>query len=256
MDRLAFDHEELSGQVFSGRKLDSFTSIGSRFVGCRFEKLWMGNANLGAGTEISEYVDCSFDGTRMPVTHCGYSRFVRCTFRNAKLNDWRGEYLELVDCTFTGKISKSMFWGSLPEVIKQGNLAGMVSLFKDRGGITDSHRQLILRDANEFHGNDFSGAELINVTFRNGIDLERQTLPTGPDYLYLPDAATSIQRVREQVADRTSYPATASMLNFLDILSDRVADGQRQLLIRPKNFGRVVPPDVALACELLASTLT
>jgi hypothetical protein len=35
---------------------------------------------------------------------------------------------------------------------------------------------------------------LIDVSFRTGIDLSQQRLPSGPDYLYLPNAAETMRR--------------------------------------------------------------
>jgi uncharacterized protein YjbI with pentapeptide repeats len=153
--RLVFDHEEVDGGDFSGRHLDQFVSIGSRFQSCRFVKMRIEGGSFGAGRETSEYLDCTFDGSRISFGPGGYTRFVRCSFRNVDLRDWFCFSVEIVDCVFTGRLQKVVFNGTVPEADR-----------KDAG-----------RDQNQFEGNDFSGAVLIDVDFRTGIDMERQRMP-------------------------------------------------------------------------------
>jgi len=155
--RLVFDHEELDGSDFSGRHLDQFVSIGSRFQSCRFAKMRIDDGSFGAGRETSEYLDCTFDGSMIRSAVGGNYRFVRCSFRNIDLRDWFCFCVEVVDCVFTGTLRKVVFNGTVPKDQR-----------KDAG-----------RERNRFEGNDFSGAVLIDVDFRTGIDLHRQKFPPG-----------------------------------------------------------------------------
>jgi hypothetical protein len=107
----------------------------------------------------------------------GLSRFVRCSFRNVNIRNWLCFAVELIDCTFSGKLQQAVFNGT-PLAQK---------------------RALLGRDRNEFHGNDFSAADLIDVGFRTGIDLTRQRLPSGPEYLYLPNAREAVGRARSGI---------------------------------------------------------
>lgn len=93
----------------------------------------------------------------------------------------------------------------------------------------------MLRPVNEFHGNDFSGAELIDVSFR-GIDLSRRRLPTGDGYLYLPDAEAATERALALIGDRPEGPEVEKFLR--GTLGREIAFGQRQLLLRQADFGK------------------
>jgi hypothetical protein len=105
------------------------------------------------------------------------------------------------------------------------------------GTVPEEDRPWVGRERNEFHGNDFSGADLIDVAFRTGIDLEQQRLPSGPDYLYIPDAADAIERARQGLADW--MPGTElqrKALVIVNVEGETVKDGQRQLLLRLPDF--------------------
>jgi hypothetical protein len=212
--RVVLDHGHLQGADFSGRKLVQFSAVGSRLEGCRFDKAKIEDASFGVGRETSEYVECSFDGARIRFGPGGYTRFVRCSFQNVDLRDWFCFTVELVDCTFSGRLRKAFFNGTVPEE-KRGN-AG--------------------RDHNEFHNNDFSAMEFIDVAFRTGIDLTEQRLPSGPDYLYLPDATAAIRRARAEVVHWEDLDMRQPALTFLNSLDEELVDGQRQLLLRSKDF--------------------
>lgn len=217
---VVLDHVRLTGEdFFPDRELMQFCVIGSRLERCRFDGFCMLKtyASFGAGTEQSEYIDCTFDGAKMYISPGGRERFVRCSFRNVDIREWLCTTTELIDCTFSGRLRKAIFHGTVPE--KDGALLG--------------------RKRNEFHGNDFSGMDLINVDFRKGIDLTQQRLPSGPQYLYLPDAAASLARARSELVNWEGSPEACRVaLQMVDNwLEDEVLkDGQQQLFLRPENY--------------------
>jgi hypothetical protein len=226
--RLVLDHVKLSGQDYSNRELWQLCVIGSRLENCRFDGLRVPKsyASFGEGTEQSEYINCSFDGAKIYITS-GYARFVNCSFRNVDLRDWRCLTTELVDCTFSGTLRTAIFHGRVPE-------DKLVVL-----GREIDHRKTLGREVNEFRGNDFEAMDLIDVSFRTGIDLTQQRLPTGPQYVYLPDAAKSLTRVRSELAEWDGSPesrqAALRMVNrWLE--EDVIRDGQRQLFRREKDL--------------------
>ena len=61
------------------------------------------------------------------------------------------------------------------------------------------------RRRNEFRDNDFAELELLDVSFRTGIDLDLQRLPSGQRYTLLPDAAGAR---RCQSAGKCRYHST------------------------------------------------
>jgi len=213
--RIVLDHVRLCGEDYCGRKLMQFCTIGCHLEGCRFDKARIDCAQLGAGREMSEFIDCIFDGAHMNMGG-GFSRFVRCSFRDVDLRGWRSR-VELIDCTFSGRLRQAIFSGTVLE--------------KDQA--------LLGRERNEFHGNDFSAMDLIEVEFRKGIDLTQQRLPSGPQYLYLPDAAASLARTRSELVNWEGSPdARRVALRIVDnwLEEEVIKGGQRQLFLRPENY--------------------
>jgi hypothetical protein len=213
-DELVLDHAELAGSDFSSRKLARYGSIGSILRSCQFDGARIKMASFGAGTEMSHYIDCSFDGARITFAPGGYARFVRCSFRNVDLRDWFCFGVEMVDCVFTGHLRKAAFNGTVPE----------------------DKQAVIGRTRNEWRGNDFSGMDLVDVAFRTGIDLTLQCLPSGGDYLYLPDAAGTIERAKSAVLDSSDDSVRDAAIRLIKILEYALTGGQRQLLLRRSTY--------------------
>lgn len=211
--RVVLDHVRLTGEDYSGRKLIQFCTIGCRLEGCRFVGARIDDAQFGSGREMSEYIDCQFDG--MHFSHGGgAARFVRCSFRNVELRNWIFNRAELIDCTFTGRLRKAIFSGAVPQ----------------------QFRADVGRERNEFRGNDFSGMELIDVTFRSGIDLTQQKLPSGSQYIYLPDAGKIVDEALSYAATWPESKDQKTAMGILNTLADEVKAGQKQLWLRPDDW--------------------
>jgi uncharacterized protein YjbI with pentapeptide repeats len=233
---LDFEHVAEVGVDYSGRRLESMSACGSRFERCRFDRVRAKSVSFGYGAELTDYVDCSFDGARFPSVAAGYSRFVRCSFRDVDIKNLGDDYLELVDCVFTGRLRTTMFWGAAPQPDAEKRYESFRRrLVREDRAEPPGYRELALRPSNEFHGNDFSGAEFIDVSFR-GIDLTQQRLPTGDGYLYLPDAEAAISRALEMIGDRPGGPDVEKFLR--GTLGRELSFGQRQLLLRQADFGK------------------
>jgi uncharacterized protein YjbI with pentapeptide repeats len=213
-DYVNVEHARLTDEDYSGRKLKQFCAVGCRFERCRFERMRVDNFVPGAGMELSEYAHCSFDSIRVSRMGGGFARFVRCSFKNVEIRDWHCYKTEFVDCIFTGHMEECIFNGTVPE--------------KDRSWVG--------REKNEFRGNDFSGCELVDVAFRTGIDLSQQRLPTGPEYLYLPDAAVAIERARTSVQEWYDAALREAGMTFLISIESELQGGQRQLLLHADDY--------------------
>jgi hypothetical protein len=213
--RVVLDHVQLTGEDYSDRTLAQFGTVGCRLVDCHFNGVRIDCAQFGAGREMSEFVGCTFDGARL-VGVGGLSRFIRCSFRDVDGRDWIFNRAELIDCTFTGRLRHAIFSGTVPQQFRI-----------DAG-----------RERNEFRGNDFSGLELIDVTFRAGIDLTQQRLPSGAQYIYLADPGTIVNRARSQVATWPESRDRRTAIGILDDLAEEVRGGQRQMLLRLADYLR------------------
>ncbi|MET7419930.1 hypothetical protein [Dactylosporangium sp. NPDC005555] len=103
------------------------------------------------------------------------------------------------------------------------------------------------RDSNEWRGNDFSDAELVDVDFRD-IDLGAQRWPTDADEYAL------IDRVDERTAEATaairdapagSWPDPLLAAQAVDFVrTGRPRDPKGFVLIRRRELGHRLPPQV------------
>lgn len=228
-DYLDFDHQRLEGADFSNRNLKGFGAYGSKFVSCRFEKMQIDSCGFGDGREISEYIDCSFDGSRIRRIGGGYARFERCSFRNTDLRDWFCFAVEMVGCTFSGKMHKVIFNGT-PRAEDQ---------------------TIVRRKHNEFRGNDFSEVKLEDVNFRTGIDLTQQKLPTGPENVYLPDAENAVRQARAEILEWKDMELRRLSMILIGTFEEEIQAGQRQVLFRAADYSKSLRPSADAVAELL-----
>jgi hypothetical protein len=208
--RVVLDHARLHGEDYSGRTLWQFASIGSHLHACNFDQTKIRSAAFGSGRETSEFVECTFDGARMDMGPGGFSRFVRCSFHNVIVRNWICFEVEMIDCTFSGRLETAIFNGTVPE----------------------DARAIIGRAGNEFHDNDFSAIDFRDVTFRTGIDLTTQILPSGKDYLFLPHAAATVSRAKSHVSDWNDQDMRRGAMAIIQGLEYELLGGQQQLLLR------------------------
>jgi hypothetical protein len=110
---LVLDSVVVNDGDYSELKLSRFVAIGSRFSGCSFENMRIGMLSIGAGKKVSEYVGCSFDGSRLELHPGGFARFVDCSFRDVAITHWTASAADVIGCTFSGKIKTAIFYGTV-----------------------------------------------------------------------------------------------------------------------------------------------
>lgn len=221
-DRVVLSGQRLVAVDLGGRRLEQFSAEGCRFEACRFDGAVIESASFGAGRLVSEYVGCSFDGAKLRMGPGGYARFVDCTFENSVIEHWFCFTVEIVGCTFSGRLKKVVFNGSVPSD-KQGT-AG--------------------RRVNQFEDNDFSRARLADVAFRTGVDLTRQRLPSGEEYAYIDDAAVAVRRARRAFNVWEDPEMKKRARGVLAVMEADVAAGQRQLFVRVDDYPRASRPAI------------
>jgi hypothetical protein len=227
--RLVLKNQTFIGESFGNREWRSFSIEGCQFERCSFENMRSESGCWGAGKVMSTYIDCVFDGAKINYMSAGHSRFEKCSFENVNLKDWWGFSMELVDCTFSGKLTKVIINGTVPpeDAIDLG------------------------RTRNEIRGNDFTRAKLSDVGFRTGVDLTLQKFPTGPDYLLLPDAVTATQKARAKVIRWTDLELRQEALFELRMLDESIAEGQHQFWLNIDDYSKKARPAIrALFDEL------
>lgn len=211
-------HDVLARAVdFSDGEYLCFSGRSSRFEGCKFDRIRVENGPLGLYPR-SLFRDCSFRDAEFRIGASPHlARFERCSFDGATIQEWFTHCAEFVDCSFAGaRIIGSRFFGTPIECY----------------GWLEFRR----RKRNEFAGNDFSEAELIDTTFSAGIDLDAQRLPTGPGYLRINDAQQRIAEARTRIAswDGEAKRRGTTLLNALERESRDLS--QPDLFIRKDTY--------------------
>lgn len=208
---LGIEEVSLSDVDLSGHREKRWVVVESRFERCSFEKLRVDRFSFGTGKVMSEYIDCSFDGSWIKGFNPGRARFIRCSFRNVRLTNGACLDAEFVDCVFTG---------TLREINFNADLFG-----QDLG-----------RDRNRYERNDFSGATLVNVAFMGGVDLRDQKLPQGEDYIFLENAEPVVIAALDQVDTWPETKEKGFARADLEVCLDYIRGGQRQLLLSAHDF--------------------
>ena len=144
---------------FSGLDIEGFHAQASTFDRCDFSgsKLHEGSLSVPSA---SVYRDCRFDRAKLRFQDPGVARFERCSFDHTVIDHWSCSANDFVDCTFVGRFRDVEF----------------------SGGMNPTLPRVVPMHPNEFRGNDFSRARLVATDFTGGIDLDAQTLPSGPEY--------------------------------------------------------------------------
>ena len=204
-------HDVVARDVdFSGGEYRLLTSRSSRFERCNFDRVRFENGPLGQYPQTL-FRECSFREAEFRGQP-GHARFERCNFDGATIEDWFTYCAEFVDCTFSRARITGRFFGAP---------------FECYGWLQLRHR----RERNEFYGNDFSKAELIDTAFNDGIDLDAQRLPTSSEYVRINDALKRIDDARVRIAlweEPAAQREAQSLLNVLELS----ARDQRDLFVR------------------------
>ena len=201
----------LANVDFRKAKFDKFQLAVGNFMACDFRGLQLGErfAPFFTTRPRSVFTSCKFDGADMRQINPEGTRFERCSFEDAKLDGWTPARAEFVECRFAGKVARVTF---------TGKPAGPGSMRIDPP-----------RTRNEFRGNDFRDAELIDTVFVLGIDLSQQRWPIGVDYVRLDKFLRRLERARGDVLTWDAGEARTEALAMLQALGQRWQD-QREII--------------------------
>lgn len=175
---------------FSGLRFDVFQTERCTFIDCDFSGVHVEWLPFGDGGSV--FRRCSFRGAS--IGDFGDVRLERCDFTNADLQGWFTWDADLVECRFGGRLSGVVFNG---------------------GDVEGTHE-------NEFVGNDFREADLDDVAFRLGVDLDAQLLPEGHEYVRIRDVPSHVKEARREVRH---WPDQDAALQMLDVF-ERVYEGE------------------------------
>jgi hypothetical protein len=203
--------EARKDERFEKARWTAISISASHLERCSFDDVHSESANMGGGLTQSTYTDCLFQDCDLVFGVIGNARFTRCRFLRCRLSHIFGTQLEMIDCAFPEtSIRKAVFHGTFSAL--KGSPA---------------------RDRNIFSGNDFSEADLVDVNFRGGIDLTKQILPSGSDYIYISDTQIAAKIAAESAAELgPSSPDTKRAKSLQRMLEFYHSHGQNQQLLR------------------------
>ena len=178
---------------------------------------------------------CRFDGADMRSIDPGSSRFEGCTFDGADLDGWTATAAEFIDCHFAGRLTHVRFYG------------------KPWG--PGAAELIPARTKNEFRGNDFRGAELVDVAFLMGIDVAKQRWPDGDEYVRLDRIHQRLTRGRTEILRWKDLEARGEALQMFQSLSFLYMQ-QNEIVARRKDPEATAAPEVqAKVWDALARAL-
>jgi hypothetical protein len=157
---------QVSDVDFARATFDRLSPSGCTFVRCDFRTATIDRrlTPLFKARHQNVFRECRFDGADLRSIDPGPSRFESCVFDGADLRGWNATTAEFVDCHFAGRVERVRFYGRT-------------------WGMTDD--LVPARTLNAFRGNDFRGAEFVDVVFLMGIEIDKQRWPNGDDYVRL-----------------------------------------------------------------------
>jgi hypothetical protein len=203
---VALHRATLTAVDFRRARFDRFSLGGCLFERCDFRGLAIDRklAPLFAATPRSVFRDSYFDGADMRRARLGQSRFERCTFDDARLEGSRTEAAEFVDCRFAGPLDGLTFYGTPlgPEATR-----------------LDPPRK-----RNEFRGNDFRDADMIDVAFVAGIDMDRQRFPDDELHVRVEGFQRRLAKARDEIKRQWYERERAPALVMLSALAARWRD--------------------------------
>jgi uncharacterized protein YjbI with pentapeptide repeats len=197
---VALHRATITSVDFRSAQFDKFTLGGCLFDRCDFRGLKLDRrlAPLFAALPRSVFRDCRFDGADLRRAHLGQSRFERCTLDDARLEDSDTGGAEFIGCRFAGPLARVTFFGAPPSAMAKQ---------------LDPPRR-----RNEFRANDFRDAELLDVAFVDGIDMDRQRFPEDELHVRVERFQRRLPKARAEIKqwyDRERAPALA-MLAMLE----------------------------------------
>ncbi len=227
----------LSDVDFRRVAFDHFAPRGCVFENCDFRGVALERRIQPIFSSVPQSVfrGCRFDGVDFRRANVGQSRFERCSFGEARIDAWNVTCAEFVDCRFTGPIARVRFygrpWGHGAESLDPA------------------------RTANEFRGNDFREAELIDVAFIMGIPIGAQRWPEGEEYVRLDRIHQRLTRARGEILRWRDLEARGAALDVVQAASFLYRE-QSEIVARRVDTTSPAPAEIQdRVWEVLASVL-
>lgn len=214
---VSWERATIEGVDFRKAAFAELRPTGCVFVRCDFRGLVF-DARLQplfTNPMRSVFRECRFDGADLRRSSPGPSRFEACVFDGADLEKWTSNVAEFIDCHFAGLVQGARFYG------------------KPHGTTPD---ELVPpRSVNEFHGNDFRDAVLVDTLFVHGVQFGKQRWPEAPGHVRFERIHQRLQRARVDVMRWPDSEQRAAALEMILRLSTLYQ--QQTELVRVRHDG-------------------
>jgi hypothetical protein len=213
----------LANVDFRKARFDKFHLAVANFVACDFRGLPLGERFQPFFTTRprSVFTSCKFDGADLRQITPEGTRFEKCSFDDARLDGWTPARAEFIECRFAGKVVGVTFTG------------------KPAG--PGSTRIEPVRAKNEFRGNDFRDAQLIDTVFVLGIALDQQRWPEGDDYVRLDKFHRRLEAARADILSWEAGEMRTAGLAMLTSLAQRWQDQREIVALRVSPAVKAAP---------------
>lgn len=222
--------ETIYAKSYAGLVLSRWSASGCRFFDCDFTNMRIKEMGFGVGSSPTLYERCVFDGSKYVQVAGLLCDFLDCSFEGVNFNKVQFVKSSFRHCRFAGTLSDVVFWGSIPPEMIRYYPARRI----------------------EFTDNDFSRCALQGVSFKGGIDLPRQRLPTSPSYSIVRADPRSLEHASEEV-DRWPDDERTFGRMMMEILAAEASLGQSLVFVREEDV--VASPSDQKAWTRLAGLL-
>jgi hypothetical protein len=234
---VALDRATLEDVDFRKVRVERFALRGCTFVRCDFREIRFDRKlqQLLSSPRQSVFRECRFDRADLRSADPSQSRFERCTFDGAVIEKWSAGCAEFVECRFAGPIVRSRFFGR-------------------PWGPEAAHLDPP-RTVNEFRGNDFRKADLVETVFVMGIDVKGQRWPEREEYVRLDRIHQRLTRARAEILRWKQLEERNAALDLLQAMSVLYVQ-QNDVIAKRVDPSSSAPPELQRRIwDLLASVL-
>lgn len=225
------ENEAIENQVYDDPRIQHFVAVSSRFTACEFRRLRISQGSFGGGFGTSSYKNCVFDACDIRMIAPGRATFVGCHFRDIRLVGWICHEVEFVDCSFSGQMKRMIFNAALSS--------------RDRSSLS--------RERNRYENNDFRQCRFEDVSFRGGILLMPELLPTDPGGVFIPNSGV-IQSALADLRQRSGVKGLNYAIDRLEIAMLHAEGGQEQFYYSSADLEHK-STEKAAGCSLLREVL-
>jgi uncharacterized protein YjbI with pentapeptide repeats len=196
-------------ESFRGQSWKAWSAEQCEFRDCDFSDMSIADMSFGVGRSPTRYQGCKFDKSIYRTISGTFARFTDCSFLDVNLEDVQFRVTSFVRCKFSGRIVNVAFWGSVPPTLSR----------------------YYGQQRNDFVDNDFSQSAFCGSAFKGGIDLARQRLPSGPDFVVLRADDQARNTLAEESAKWSASDRSFAEM-ILSILEGEASLGQDRVFLR------------------------